>query len=51
MNELQLNLDLCKQIYFNPLWSEQKWNEFDPEYNSILIHVNYPNDPRNINNS
>ena len=41
-NELQLNPDSCKQIYFNPLWSQQKRNEFDPDWNSIRIHVSAP---------
>ena len=36
-NELQLNPDS-----FNPLWSQQKRNEFDPDRNSIRIHVNTP---------
>ena len=34
-NELQLNPDSCKQIQFNPLWFQQKWNEFNPDWNSI----------------
>ena len=41
-NELQLNPDSCKQIWLNPLWSQQKRNEFDPDWNSIRIHVNTP---------
>ena len=27
MNALLLNPDLCKQMYFNPTWSQQKRNE------------------------
>ena len=41
-NELQLNPDSCKQTYFNPLSSQQKRNEFDPDWNSIRFHVNTP---------
>ena len=42
MNELYLNPDSCKQIYFIPLWPQQKRNEFDPDCNSTRIDVNTP---------
>ena len=42
LHSLPLNRDSCKQIQFNPLWSQQKQNEFDPAWNLIRIHVNIP---------
>ena len=34
--------ELRKKRHFNSLQSQQKRNEFDPDCNSIWIHVNYP---------